>query len=129
MAHHSNARILAVDSSPAWFATMREATADQAERITIEAIDLGALGDWGYPTTYRHRFRDFVHVHWQHGPVKPDLVLIDGRFRVACFLHTLLASRRRRHPPSSSTTTPTASTATWCRSSAAGGLSSGSGGL
>jgi len=36
---------------------VREATADQAERITIEAIDLGELGNWGYPTTYRHRFR------------------------------------------------------------------------
>jgi hypothetical protein len=32
-----------VDSSPAWIATVRGATADQAERITIEAIDLGVL--------------------------------------------------------------------------------------
>ena len=94
VAHHSNARILAVDSSPAWIAKVREATADQAERITIEAIDLGVLGDWGYPTTYRHRHRfgDYVHSPWRHGPVKPDLVLIDGRFRVACFLHSLLAA-------------------------------------
>ena len=47
MAHHSNARILAVDSSLAWIAKVREATADQAERITIEAIDLGELGELG----------------------------------------------------------------------------------
>jgi len=33
-----------------------------------------------------------VHSPWQHGSVKPDLVLIDGRFRVACFLHSLLAA-------------------------------------
>jgi len=93
VAHHSNARILAVDSSLAWIAKVREATADQAERrITIEAIDLGELGDWGYPSTYHHRFRNYVHSPLQHSPVKPDLVLIDGRFRVACFLHSLLTA-------------------------------------
>ena len=49
---------------------------------------------WGYPSTYRHRhrFRNYVHSPWQHSPVKPDLVLIDGRFRVACFLHSLLTA-------------------------------------
>ena len=51
MAHHSSARIQAVDSSLAWIATVRGATAEQAERISIEAIDLGELGDWGHPTT------------------------------------------------------------------------------
>jgi hypothetical protein len=73
VAHHSNAHILAVDSSLAWIAKVREATADQAERrITIEAIDLGELGDWGYPSTYRHRFRNYVHSPLQHSPVKSD---------------------------------------------------------
>ena len=118
MAHHSSARNLAGDSSPVWIAKVREATADQAERITIEAIDLGELGDWGYPTTYhhRHRFRDYVHSPWRHGSVKPDLLLIDGRFRVACFLHCLLAAEAGT--PSSSMTTPTAPVTTWWRSSA-----------
>jgi hypothetical protein len=94
VAHHSSARIVAVDSSPFWIARVREATADQAERIMIEAIDLGELGDWGYPNTYshRHRFRDYAQSPWRHRAMKPDLVLIDGRFRVACFLQSLLAA-------------------------------------
>jgi hypothetical protein len=33
-----------------------------------------------------------VHSPWRRGAVKPDLVLIDGRFRLACFLHPLLAA-------------------------------------
>ena len=33
-----------------------------------------------------------MHSLWRHSPVKPDLVLIDGRFRVACFLHSRLAA-------------------------------------
>jgi len=33
-----------VDCSPAWIAQVREATADQAERITIEASDPGIPG-------------------------------------------------------------------------------------
>ena len=41
---------------------------------------------------YLNRFRDYVHSPWRHGSLKPDLVLIDGRFRVACFLHSLLAA-------------------------------------
>jgi hypothetical protein len=28
----------------------------------------------------------------QHGNVKPDLVLINSRFRLACFMHSLLAA-------------------------------------
>jgi hypothetical protein len=62
------------------------------ELVAPEAIDLGELGDWGYPSTYHHRFRNYVHSPLQHSPVKPDLVLIDGRFRVACFLHSLLTA-------------------------------------
>jgi len=38
---------------------------------------------------HRSRFCSYVASPWRH-QVKPDLVLIDGRFRVACFLHSLL---------------------------------------
>ena len=61
--------------------------------LLLNRVDLGEIAAWGYPTTYRHRnrFHDYVVSPWRHG-VKPDLVLIDGRFRVASFLHSLLTA-------------------------------------
>ena len=88
---HTNAKIMAVDSSAEWIAKVALETEIFRERIRIEEVDLGKIAAWGYPTTYRHRsrFRDYAASPWRH-KVKPDLVLIDGRFRVACFLHSLL---------------------------------------
>jgi len=57
------------------------------------------------PPLPRLYFRDSMNSPWTQGSVKPDLVLIDVRFRVACFLHSLLVAEAG--PPSSSTTTPT----------------------
>jgi len=91
VAHRTNARIMAVDSSAEWIAKVALETEIFRERLRIEEVNLDEIAAWGYPTTYRHRsrFRDYVASPWRHG-VKPDLVLIDGRFRVACFLHSLL---------------------------------------
>jgi hypothetical protein len=93
VAHHTKARIMAVDSSAEWIAKVALETEIFRERLRIEEVDLGKIAAWGYPTTYRHRsrFHDYVVSPWRHG-VKPDLVLIDGRFRVASFLHSLLTA-------------------------------------
>jgi hypothetical protein len=90
VAHHTNARIMAVNSSAEWIAKVALETEIFREKLCIEEVDLGEIAAWGYPTTYRHRtrFRDYAASPWRH-EVKPDLVLIDGRFRVACFLHSL----------------------------------------
>ena len=38
---------------------------------------------------YRHNFKKYLNGIWEKS-FKPDLVLVDGRFRVACFLTSLL---------------------------------------
>jgi hypothetical protein len=52
---------------------------------------VGPIGDWGLPTTYdrRENFRSYVTAIWEGGE-SPDFVLIDGRFRVACFFYTVM---------------------------------------
>jgi len=82
-----------VDSSAEWIAKVELETKSHREKLHIDRMDLGEIAAWGYPTTYRYRsrFHDYVASPWRHG-VKPDLVLIDGRFRVACFLHSLLTA-------------------------------------
>lgn len=63
-----------------------------AARVVLHHVDIGATKAWGYPVDDSgyadyHKYpqevwdrTDFLH---------PDLVLIDGRFRSACFLTTL----------------------------------------
>lgn len=93
VAHHTNATIVSVDSSAEWIAKVELETKPFREKLHIDRVDLGEIAAWGYPTTYRHRsrFHDYVVSPWRHG-IKPDLVLIDGRFRVASFLHSLLTA-------------------------------------
>jgi hypothetical protein len=49
-------------------------------------VDFGKIGDWGYPVGDEDlsRGRRYAFAFLDGAP--PDLVLIDGRFRVACFL-------------------------------------------
>jgi hypothetical protein len=88
---NTSARIVSVESSVEW--ANRIAKGKDSSRIKIYAIDLGPLGEWGTPLTYAKRanFPAYVGAIWQAG-AKPDVVLIDGRFRVASFLASVLHS-------------------------------------
>lgn len=90
MATHSSALIQSVDTSADWIAQVRRCTAGAARPPRLTHVDLGPLGDWGRPLGYaaRRLIPSYLEAPWQGEA--PDLVLIDGRFRVACFLHGLL---------------------------------------
>ena len=59
--------------------------------VTLQHVDLGAVGKWGKPVSYDHmeNFDCFFNAIWEHSDL-PDVVLIDGRFRVACWLTSYL---------------------------------------
>ena len=85
-------RIVGVDSDPAWLARVQEAVAGDAVDFTPYHADIGPVGDWGYPADER-RLRDWPRYHtqiWRHLSGSPDAVLIDGRFRVACLLQSII---------------------------------------
>lgn len=86
---NTNARIVAVDTSIEWARSVLRGK--DPLRISIEFADCGPLGDWGRPLTYefRDKFASYTEKIWTGGS-KPDTVLIDGRFRVCCFLTSLL---------------------------------------
>lgn len=56
--------------------------------------NIGSTGEWGKPKIKRwtpwrrRRWSNYVHAPWRNG-IKPDLILIDGRFRVHCALYTI----------------------------------------
>jgi len=90
--------IIAVDTSRQWIESVVSVLSSAQENIFIEHCDLGETGDWGVPKTtekYRNFWR-YVTTPWctaKQNNLTPDLVLIDGRFRVASFLFSLLSAR------------------------------------
>lgn len=59
-------------------------------RAKLVHADLGPIKKWGKPCNYAYfmRWPDYARLPWQDG-FKPDLVLVDGRFRSSCILQAL----------------------------------------
>lgn len=91
VARNTDADIVAVDTSQIWIDHVRTQVA--RERLKVTWIDMGPVGDWGRPHGYarRHMFRAYRESIWR--ATSPDLILLDGRFRIACFLESLLRAK------------------------------------
>ena len=76
-----------VDTSLQWVTRVNA----QLGSDTVKHIDVGDVGDWGRPKSYdlRQNFIRYAESLWVDGSGY-DLILIDGRFRVLCFLTSLL---------------------------------------
>lgn len=73
-------------------------TEGERSRLSLVAIDLGETGPWGFPVdeSGAHSYWSYPSSVWEmiaRLDNYPDLILIDGRFRVACFLISLLHAR------------------------------------
>lgn len=91
----STARIRAVDTAGAWRDHVWDKlNNEQRDRVQLVHVDVGEVGNWGFPKSYHHRARFPLYFEgpWMDG-FDPQLVLIDGRFRVACFLTSLLRAK------------------------------------
>lgn len=92
---HYSADIYCVDTSREWADSVRKIIEDGKEQIlNIQWIDVGQVAAWGVPTTdeYEFNFLKYAESLWTL-KVEPDLILIDGRFRVLCFLMCLRNAR------------------------------------
>lgn len=87
--------IIAVDSSNEWILSLERAGMNLDEdRVNVLHVDLGPLGEWGRPISYEkcENFASYTDSIWQHG-LMPELILIDGRFRVSCFMRSVLNAK------------------------------------
>lgn len=92
--------VISVDTDVAWMEKVREKLANTTTNLLLQHCNLGEVGVWGTPIN-----KNSVNDFWKYsvGPwatakaaeLVPDTVLIDGRFRVACFLYSLLSARVR----------------------------------
>lgn len=90
VAKYRGCRIYSVDSSAEWIGKVGQACAASGG-LTLHLADLGPVGEWGRPVSYDRsdNFADYTDWIWTRDE-KPTVVLVDGRFRVCCFLTSLL---------------------------------------
>jgi hypothetical protein len=97
---NTNAKVYSVESSKEWINQMFIkydiiTKSRDTGRLNLIHADIGPTGDWGAPLTDNKESGLFLsytqEVFEKYPDVKlSDVVLIDGRFRVACLLYTLL---------------------------------------
>ncbi len=88
--------VVSVDSSVEWLDKVARACADKRTKPTLVHVDIGPIGDWGHPKDNSKRavWPLYSLAPWSSTPAaRADLFLIDGRFRVACFLEALVRCR------------------------------------
>ena len=83
--------VIAVDTSKDW---VDRVLSKASRECDLKHVDLGPVGGWGRPTGYSkkddfHLYTDYL---WKSDK-NIDTVLIDGRFRVCCFLTTIKYSK------------------------------------
>lgn len=82
--------VVSVESDAAWAAMVATHVAGmkRADSVIVRHVDIGPTHKWGAPTSRAAapRFPDYPLAVWSDpGFRHPDVVLIDGRFRPACF--------------------------------------------
>jgi hypothetical protein len=95
--HPSIRSVISVDSDQAWATKVRESTLGSLCHVSVEYCDIGHVRAWGKPVDQSGacNYWRYIADPWRRAaelgdPI--DLVLIDGRFRVASFLFSLVAS-------------------------------------
>ena len=81
--------VVSAESDTTFYEKMCTHFSPKPAKLAFRFIDVGCKGNWGYPSpscprsTYERYYKSIDG--------NPDLVLIDGRFRVACALYTWFA--------------------------------------
>lgn len=91
--------IFSVESDKFWARNLRRylASADFPSRPVVQYADIGKTGKWGRPVDDSgwRRWHLYPSSVWDLPGFKhPDCVLIDGRFRVACFYMVLIRAEK-----------------------------------
>lgn len=90
--------VISVDSDNSWIRNVIDSLIKPIGVLLIQHCDIGEVGEWGVPKS-NERINDFwnyMALPWRIAKANnkhPDLVLIDGRFRVASFLFSLISAR------------------------------------
>lgn len=92
---NSSADIVSVDTHQLWLDHMKKyriISKNLGKRLELIKVDIGPTKNWGFPINTENRcsFPDFSSAVFLNNSTSFDTVLIDGRFRVACTLKSIL---------------------------------------
>lgn len=87
--------IISVDSDKLWADKVESKINRSKKFISINYCDIGPVRDWGIPTDLSgwKNYWKYTVLPWKVSidrNIHPDLVLIDGRFRVSSFIYSWL---------------------------------------
>ena len=91
--------VFSVESDPDWAQMMRDWCAVNPAKGKVEVIhaDIGPTKEWGHPVDHAawRSFAGYPLAVWDRkGFEQPDVVLVDGRFRVGCALATAFRTKK-----------------------------------
>lgn len=91
--------VLSVESDANWVAKMAAwfQQAPAAAKLILHHQDIGPTVAWGFPANQAGllRWPGYATAVWRRPDfVQPDVVLVDGRFRVSCVLATALFTQK-----------------------------------
>ena len=97
----SGAQTFSVENDPVWAGSIERwlEENDLKEKVTLHHADIGPTKLWGRPEKWRlrhaARYLQYPLSVWKLPEFRhPDIILVDGRFRVACFLCAIAQIRR-----------------------------------
>ena len=88
--------VVSVDSSKDWIDAVQQRLSGVA-CVDLLYCDIGSVGAWGRPIDNNglYAYHDYMVAPWKivhQKSLKPQIIFIDGRFRVACFLYSLICA-------------------------------------
>ncbi len=93
--------VFSVESDPEWVETMRNWLVDnppaKGTSIDLNWVDIGPVREWGHPVNDEawRQYPSYPLKIWDKGNFRqPDVVLVDGRFRVGCALATAFRTQK-----------------------------------
>ena len=86
-------RVYAVDSDAKWVEKVQKEIQQPEKKVELIHVDIGPTGNWGMPidSSKAELFPNYSLSILDANVKEIDICLIDGRFRVACFLQALSA--------------------------------------
>lgn len=92
---NSNAIVYSIDSCQNWIKGMKNyfyIRRMEKKRLKLFHVNIGRTRKWGFPedNSNSHLFPEYSAGIFKNTDLTADTVLIDGRFRVACTLKTVL---------------------------------------
>ncbi|MCI1410099.1 MAG: hypothetical protein LKG97_00055 [Acetobacter peroxydans] len=97
-ASQKHSLVMTIESDRAWTENIHKLLIENYPQahVLLQWVDIGPTGDWGWPideSAWRNWYLYPMGI-WNNANFRqPDLVLIDGRFRIGCFIATMLFTK------------------------------------